>query len=109
MYPFVITQNLTKTSEYKECFQLLSFHSKEELCSKLKKITNVISKRLSIAVKNKLRDIIDRLDGYINEMNNFDMDDLTSVVNEIEEEVDVNLQNCGGRQQFREVQYYYIV
>lgn len=103
MYPVVVTKNITKSAEYKECFQLLNFQSKEELCSKLNKIIEFLSNHVKITSKNKIGDIMQKLSEYINEMNNFDMEDLTTVVQEIEEEVDMNLHGSIGRKEFREV------
>lgn len=101
----MVTSNITKTVEYKECFQLLNFQSKEELCSKLHKIVEFLSNHVKITAKNKIGDIMQKLNEYINEMNNFDMEDMRTAVKEIEE-VDMNLHGSIGRKEFREVRYY---
>lgn len=104
LYPLVVTQKITKSVEYKECFQLLNFQSKEELSSKLKKVVDFLLNHVKMSSKNKIGEIIHKLNEYISEMNNFDMDDLTTAVKEIEEETDVNLHGSIGRKQFREVE-----
>lgn len=86
----------------------MNFQSQEELCSKLKKIVDILSSHVTSAAKNKIADIIDKLNKYISDMNSFNMEDLTEVVNEIEEEVDAHFQGSSGRTQFREVNYLLI-
>lgn len=83
--------------------QLLNFQSKEELCSKLKSIIDFLSNYVKSTANNKISDFMQTLSKYINNMDSFNMDDLTDVVNKIEEDVDINLQGSSGRKEFREV------
>lgn len=82
---------------------MLNFQSKEELCLKLKNIIEILSNNVKASVKNRIGDIIKRFTQYVDEMNDFDMTDLTEVVHEIEEEVDTQLHASTDRKQFREV------
>lgn len=102
LYPLAVSRNIIHTSEYKECMQLLEFQSKDELCSKLEKIIDILSKYIKPSSVNKINIIRDRLKNYVRDMNNFNMDDLTLIVNDIEKDDD-KLQSSIGRQQFREV------
>lgn len=70
---------------------------------KLEKMIAVMSKYVRATANNKIADIIERLNKYIFDMNNFNMEDLTSAVNEIEEEVELKMQGTVDRKQFREV------
>ncbi|KAJ8929297.1 hypothetical protein NQ314_018004 [Rhamnusium bicolor] len=90
LYSIATSENITKTTEYKECFQLLGFQSKEELCLKLSKIVNYMSKLINDNVKqNKMKDVVDELSRYLDKMNNFDLDEIEEAVNEIENEDNV--------------------
>ncbi|KAJ8948400.1 hypothetical protein NQ318_009908 [Aromia moschata] len=74
LYSLAVSTNITKTPEYKECFQLLGFQSKEELTSKLSKIMKYVSSLLNDTNKpNKMKIFMDELNNYWNEINNLDM------------------------------------
>ena len=42
LYAVAVSKNITTTQEYKECFQLLSFQSKEELSKKIVRVKELI-------------------------------------------------------------------
>lgn len=105
MYPLAVGKKITQTPEYKECFQLLNFQSKEELCSKLEKIVDYLSNNVKSSAKNKIMDVIEKLNKFLSDINSFNMDDLEEAVNEIED-VDVQLQGSSDRKQFREVNHF---
>lgn len=88
--------------------QLLNFQSKEELHSKLNSITDFLSNYVKATANNKISDFVQTLNKYISYMDNFNMDDLKDVVNDIEEDVDINLQGNSGRKEFREVPYIFL-
>lgn len=99
-----VSKKICLTQEYKECFQLLNFQSKEKLTVKLKKIINFLSNHVKHSCNNnKLGDIINELKKYLDEIQSFNMDDLAEVVNDIDAEVDARFQASKGRKEFREV------
>ncbi|RZC34411.1 origin recognition complex subunit 3 [Asbolus verrucosus] len=72
LYSFAVSSNITESQEYKECFQLLSFQSKEELCSKIKKISGLLANNIETSEweSSEIVEIIGELNVYIEKMNN---------------------------------------
>lgn len=71
MYPIVISKNIEKSQEYKECLQLLNFQSKDELCNKMKKITDILTNNYCNA-QSEIDDVIVILKSYIHSMENLE-------------------------------------
>lgn len=68
----------------------MGFQSKEELSAKLSKIVNYLSPFIKDSNKpNKIKDFVSQLNTYLNEINNFNMNDIEEAVLEIENEDNV--------------------
>ncbi|XP_018563187.1 origin recognition complex subunit 3 isoform X2 [Anoplophora glabripennis] len=90
LYSVTVSKNISKTPEYKECFQLLGFQSKEELSVKLSKVIDYLSPLInSHSKQNKIKDFVNQLNTFLNNMNNFNMNDIEEAVLEIENEDNV--------------------
>ncbi|EFA03157.1 origin recognition complex subunit 3 [Tribolium castaneum] len=94
LYACAVSRNITKSQEYKECFQLLAFQSRDELCNKVKRITDLIvnnSEGLEVG-----RVITDRLNRFLDNLHNLDQEEDE---NEVAQE---GISELMGRLQLRE-------
>lgn len=100
-----MSQNITKTQEYRQCFQLLSFQSREELSTKVRKVRDLIINNGNVAnLSKEVADIIvDKLERFVDKLYNLDGE-------EEEEEVgnNDNISELMGRLQLKEVFFYLI-
>ncbi|CAH0556949.1 unnamed protein product [Brassicogethes aeneus] len=92
IYSVGTSQSITKSQEYKECFQLLNFQSKEELCRKIERVIMNVGSIVNVSYNkpNKLQEFVINLKAYLNDMdveNNeeVDVEILTDVTNNMEE------------------------
>ncbi|XP_060518938.1 origin recognition complex subunit 3 [Cylas formicarius] len=71
IYAVAVSNNITKSVEYMECFKLLSFQSKEEFCTKLRKITDILGCYLNERSKvTKLKEFQNELKMFLYELDN---------------------------------------
>lgn len=65
IYPICIASDVTKLDEYKECFKLLHFTSKDKFLAKLDKVLDVLNRSLSASLldtqKKNIKRICDRI------------------------------------------------
>ncbi|KAJ8918404.1 hypothetical protein NQ315_008100 [Exocentrus adspersus] len=101
MYSLAASTNICKTPEYKECFQLLGFQSKEELSAKISKIIEHVSSYLNNTGRSsKIEYFVNDLQCYLNSINNFNMTEIEDAVLEIEKEDTITVQT--DRKQLKE-------
>lgn len=102
LYSLAVTRDITKTAEYKECFLLLGFQSKEELSAKLKKIINYLRIKVHDGGRKKTEAFVDKLVEFLDLMNNFNMEEMDDAVKEIESEESIVEENM-DRKKFKQV------
>jgi origin recognition complex subunit 3 len=72
VYSLAISCDISKSPQFRECFQLLSFQSREELLDKVEKVISIlqgVSSDLSVKVSH-LKDIQQKLSKYYTEIVN---------------------------------------
>lgn len=78
VYSFATTQNIVESAEYKECFKLLSFQSRDELSAKLSKIEELLlveTRTKKNDHKPELQEFLDKLNVYVNNLRTVALDD----------------------------------
>ncbi|XP_066152225.1 origin recognition complex subunit 3 isoform X2 [Euwallacea fornicatus] len=101
IYALTVRKTITESQEYKECFQLLSFQSKDELSSKLEKITKVMECYINTgSKKTQLKDFCMTIKRFKNELDVLDSIDVTNV--EVESIQDVALSGLTDRKALKE-------
>ncbi|KAF7287625.1 hypothetical protein GWI33_005977 [Rhynchophorus ferrugineus] len=89
LYAICVSENVCKTQQYNECFQLLGFQSKEDLCLKLEKILDILASVINEnSKKTQLKDFFCDLKKYKNLLVN--LTDFNVDIEEKEKDSDVN-------------------
>ncbi|XP_066259603.1 origin recognition complex subunit 3 [Euwallacea similis] len=101
IYALVVRKTITESKEYKECFQLLNFQSKDELNSKLEKIAKVMECYVNTSSKKtQLKDFCVTIKRFQNALDVLDLVDVTNV--EIEPTHDAVLSGLTDRKALKE-------
>jgi methyl coenzyme M reductase subunit C-like uncharacterized protein (methanogenesis marker protein 7) len=99
LYACAVSKSITRSQEYKECFQLLSFQSRDELSNKLLRVKDFIENNVEQSqLDGDVREgIITQLSGYVNKLNHLEWEE------EVEEVENDTLCEILDRKQFKEV------
>lgn len=104
MYALAVSENIYQTQEYKECFQLLNFQSKDELCKKISAIEELLLteiRKRNNENRTFLEEFHKKLAVYVNNLRVVDQD---SDNNETDEENQENLfAGCKDRTKLKTV------
>lgn len=86
MYALAVSKRITVTPEYKECFQLLSFQSRNELINKLEKIYKILENNNKFAGE-EIKFIIERIKDFVTQLYKLNSMTKEDVRNEKEREI----------------------